>query len=527
MALDKSVLVELPEHGIAYKKVSGKTYVYYVTATYRNEKGRPTCDRSSIGRLDEETGKLIPNRNYYEIYLKKPAPQTKGVFQYGVYDVFNKICAKLGILKLLKQYFPENYSEILTVAQYMLSEGNVMYYIDDYTEEHCTQLNGVLNDEKCSKVFSSIRQEDIMLFFREWLKQKKPKEYVAYDVTSISSYSKNITELEWGYNRDKEKLPQLNLGMYFGEESKLPLYYRTYPGSISDKAHLRYMLEDNEFINAKKTRFVMDRGFYSADNLRYLVDGGYRFVIALPSSLKYCSEIIAKYGDEIKNHSAYRLGHGLPYGKKYETNALGFRMNVHLFYDNEKAIKEINSLYELIDAQENDLKNMEEPPDKKLRYDKYFFINRTKDGKLAFKRNDEAIDARIAQCGFFLIAETDFKKTTAEILDIYRHRDVIEKCFDDMKNETDMKRLRTQSGETARGKLFVVFIAQIVRAYMLNNLTDYMRKNTYTMKKILNELDKIKCFAPRPTSSRLIDPLTKNQRELYSLLTISPPECIG
>ena len=75
--------------------------------------------------------------------------------------------------------------------------------------------------------------------------------------------------------------------------------------------------------------------------------------------------------------------------------------------------------------------------------------------------------------------------------------------------------------------IFVVFIAQIVRAYMLNNLTDYMRKNTCTMKKILNELDKIKCFAPRPTSSRLIDPLTKNQRELYSLLTISPPECIG
>ena len=33
MALDKSVQVALPEHGIAYKKVSGKTYVYYVTAT--------------------------------------------------------------------------------------------------------------------------------------------------------------------------------------------------------------------------------------------------------------------------------------------------------------------------------------------------------------------------------------------------------------------------------------------------------------------------------------------------------------
>ena len=70
MALDRTVQVELPKHGIACKKISGKAYVYYVTATYRNEKGQPTCNRSSIGRLDEETGKLIPNRNYYEISLK-------------------------------------------------------------------------------------------------------------------------------------------------------------------------------------------------------------------------------------------------------------------------------------------------------------------------------------------------------------------------------------------------------------------------------------------------------------------------
>lgn len=92
MALDKSVKVELPERGIAYKKVSGRTYVYYVTAVYRNEKGQPTCDRTSIGLLDEETGKLIPNRNYYEVCLKKPMPVNTGIQDYGVADVFEKVC---------------------------------------------------------------------------------------------------------------------------------------------------------------------------------------------------------------------------------------------------------------------------------------------------------------------------------------------------------------------------------------------------------------------------------------------------
>lgn len=528
MALDRTVQVELPKHGIAYKKISGKTYVYYVTATYRNEKGQPTCNRSSIGRLDEETGKLIPNRNYYEIYLKKPMPVAKAVKAHGVADVFEKVTKKLGVTKTVEQYFPENSKGMLTAAQYILSEGNVMYYLDDYTETHKTAENGRMNNEKCSEMFESLREEDMQLFFRDWMKHKKQKEYLAYDVTSISSYSENIRELEWGYNRDKEKLPQINMGMYYGEESGLPLYYRIYPGSISDKTHLKYMIADNEFINGKHTRFVMDRGFYSKENLRYLVNGGYRFVIALPGGMKYCQELVETHGAEIINHSEFRLGSNLPYGKCFESMALGFRMNIHLYYDPEKALQETSALYELLEAQENDLKNMEEPPDKELHYDKYFSINRSKDGKLGFIRNFKAIDAALKRCGFFLIAETDFKKTTAEILDIYRRRDTIEKSFDDLKNELDMKRLRIHTSETAQGKVFVSFLSLIVRSYMLRQLKNHMRKNGLTLKKIFLELDKIKTIQyPGSEEERLLNPLTKQQREIYELLEIPLPECIG
>ena len=66
---------------------------------------------------------------------------------------------------------------------------------------------------------------------------------------------------------------------------------------------MKYMIADNEFINGKRTRFVMDRGFYSKENLQYLTEGGYRFVIALPGSLKYGRELIGKHGQEIVNHS--------------------------------------------------------------------------------------------------------------------------------------------------------------------------------------------------------------------------------
>lgn len=524
VALDSSIKVAVPKHGIAYKKVAGKTYVYYVTATYRNKNGKPTCERSSIGKLDEETGMLIPNRNYYEIYLKTSAPTIAGVYSCGVNLAFEGIIEKLGITRLLKTYFPDNYKEILTIAQYILSEGNVMYYLDDYTESHKSVLNGRINSAKSSRIFNSLRQEDILLFFRSWMKQKRSDEYVAYDVTSVSSYSKNISELEWGYNRDKEKLPQLNIGMYYGEESGLPLYYRVYPGSISDKTHLKYMVDDNEFINGKRTNFVMDRGFYSAENLIYLVDNGYRFVIALPNSLKYCSDLIKKHRTEIVNRSSCMLGKGMPYGKAYEINELGFRMKVHLYYDPDKALQDSEALYELLERQENDLKNMEEPPDKKLKYDRYFYINRSKNGKLGFIRNHKAIDEQLEKCGFFVIAETDFKKTTAEILNIYRRRDVIEKSFDNLKNELDMKRLRTHSSETVQGKIFVTFISLIVRSYMLKALSEYMQETGCTFRKILLELDKIKSLALNTNAkAKLLNPLTKTQRDIFIALDLQLP----
>ena len=530
MALNQNVKVPFPEHGCVKRKMGDKVYVYYATAVYRNKKGQPTSDRVSIGRFDSETGMLIPNRNYYEVYLKTDQPITKAVFDYGVYYAFAGTVKRLGIEKALKRYFPEHYKEILTIAQYMLSEGNVMYYIDDYTETHKTYSDNPISDRQCSKVFAGIRQEDILLFLREWMQHKKENEYVAYDVTSISTYSKCTHEAEWGYNRDKEKLPQINMGMYYGEESKLPLYYRIYPGSISDKTHLKYMVEDNTFTVSGQIRYVMDRGFYSAENLQYLTEKGHRFIIALPGSLKYVKELIEKHGAEIVNRSEYKLGADMPYGKAFEVTELGFRMRVHLYYDPLKAANDSAALFKEIEKQENELRDMTEPPDRKLRYDRYFYINvSSKDGSLSFRRNNEAIDRALRQCGYFMIAETDFKKTTAEILELYRRRDVIEKSFDNLKNELDMKRLHIHSEAAAEGKTFVAFIALVIRSQLLKKLGGLMTAEQMTLRKALTELDKAKLIisADAVSGARLLNPPTRIQKDILAALDLEIAESVG
>ncbi|RDI91906.1 hypothetical protein Q502_10610, partial [Mesotoga sp. Brook.08.YT.4.2.5.2.] len=52
-------------------------------------------------------------------------------------------------------------------------------------------------------------------------------------------------------------------------------------------------------------------------------------------------------------------------------------------------------------------------------------------------------------------------KDPVEALRVYRNKDTIEKSFDDLKNQLDMKRLRIHSAASMDGRLFVQFIALI------------------------------------------------------------------
>ncbi len=521
MALDKSVRVDIPEHSVLVKN-KDNTYVQYTVRSYRNSRGQPTSERVSIGKLDKDSGRMIPNRRYYELFSEKEqAIGFHTVKKSGSYAAFSGVAGQLGLEKLVRRHFGSRADDILTVAHYMLCEGNVMYYLSDWQEDNISYASAQLGSAALSRLFASIDIDSRIGFFNDWLKLKYSNEYIAYDVTSISSYGKGMESLEWGYNRDKEKLPQINLGMYYGQNSMLPLYYRIYPGSIPDKAHLRYMTEDTGVISCKKARYVMDRGFYSAENLKYLAEKNCRFIIALPASLKYCRELIERHKSEIINRYEYSLGVGKPYGKVFEVTDLGFRMNVHMYYDADKAARDAEVIRMEVEKIEAELREMEEPPARNLHYDKYFFINRnSKDDSLSFRRNDAAINKSLDQCGFFLIAETDFKKTTAEILDIYRRRDIIEKSFDSLKNDIDMKRLYIHSDEIAEGKTFVAFLALIVRSQMHNLLQKYMYDNRYTFRKILLELDKAKLIiaADRISGCRLLNPPSKTLRDILSLL---------
>ena len=89
----------------------------------------------------------------------------------------------------------------------------------------------------------------------------------------------------------------------------------------------------------------------------------------------------------------------------------------------------------------------------------------------------------------------------------------MEKRFDDLKNDADLKRLRMHSCHTRQSRLFVQFIAEILRCYLLNEIQSNgeMPKYVKTVTGLLDEVASIRRvsignhrkFYKRPTKHQL------------------------
>lgn len=531
MALCPKFQVELPKKGIIVARSGKYPYVYHVEATYRNKKGIPDHKKRSIGKLDKLTRKLIPNKTYYDIYENEQeniihSPQTEidygEVRSIGVMAILQATFTNLGIDKILTSILGEARCQmILTIVAYMLTEGNVMRYIDDFCDNNL--FSGGFSDVDVSQLFASLSNPERMEFFKKWVKINIQKEYIAYDVTSFSTYAKNIDDASYGYNRDGESLPQINLALYMGQTSLMPMFYVTYDGSIVDKSHLRYMMAYNAELGIEDVSFVMDRGFATTDNAEFMRANRHPFILGAEFRLKAIEQAYAENRQGVcdaKNYILSEKVYGLPVkGRFYRIAA-----TLHIFYDTESVPKQTADFFRKIAVEENELSQLRELDDTQTKkYSKYFAIKKLETAdeiKFTFERNNIKINETRERLGYFFIL-TNKDLTSEEVVSIYRKRDVIEKAFDELKNGLDMSRLRTHSSGTTDGKMFCAFLSLICRSYMQKKLREFMDNHNFSNEHIIRELLKIRAIEV-DGKKRLLNPLSKTQRDILAALEHDP-----
>jgi transposase len=351
-----------------------------------------------------------------------------------------------------------------------------------------------------------------------WILTQRDVSYLAYDVTSFSSYAEGIQDTEWGHNRDGEKLAQINMGCYLAQDSGLPMFYVTYPGSIVDKSHLPYMMAYNKELGISDVNFVMDRGFCSTSNIKYMTCENLGFIMGVEIGHKATRDAVESVRDNMVSMQNC-IRHGI-YGKSVHGTFYGATATMHIYYDPDKAERQRMDLFRTVESLESTLNQLEHLTERQLKhYRAYFNIDMAKDGSFTFKRDYNKIDKVALNNGFFCIL-TNTGLSNADALTIYRRKDMIEKGFDDLKNHIDMKRMHTHSTATTDGKMFLAFIALIATSEIQSKLGNMMRKRSWSKDAVIAEMEKIKVVSASG-GRRQMNPITKTQRLILESFGLS------
>ena len=526
-------------------KRTGITYAYETQYYWDKEKQQSRAKRVCVGKVDPVTNEIIPTRGRSK---KKETPsnhpvskrgsrsfcETKHLY-YGATYLFDKLADELGLAADLKLCFPDSYKKLLSIAYYLiLEDNNPLYRFEKWNHTHKHPYGADICSPRSSEFFSSITDEQINKFFRLQGKRRVEDEYWAYDSTSISSYSETLSQVQYGKNKEDDKLPQLNLLLVFGEESGLPFYYRKLAGNIPDSKTVKHLLQDLDILGFGKTKFVMDRGFYSEDNINGLYREHVKFLVGVKLSLKFIKKNLDVIYDDIRMFTNYdesieTYGYTVQtewdytQERPYKGDVIKDkrRIYIHYFYSIEKGAEDEQAFDKRIAGLCKEL--LEDKPVESHRkaYEQFFEVKTTpKRGRQVYYKEDAIKEARKYLGYFALITNETMDAFTA--LHLYRMKDVVEKAFGNIKERLNMRRLLVSSEKGLDGKIFTEFVALILISHLDHKMKESGLYNNYTMQSLLDKLDVLECFEDANHSLRIGEMLVK-QAEIYEALGVEAP----
>ena len=525
---------------------SGITYAYEATYFWDKDKQQSRSKRTLIGRVETGTGKIIPTDGRMKkdddadkiatTTKRGPVPSnTYARLFYGATYLLDAIGEKTGITDDLKQCFPEDYKQILSIVYYLvLEDKNPLYRFEKWAAIHKHPYGKDIPSQRSSELFMGISEEAIQHFFRLQGERRMENEYWLYDTTSFSSYSETLNQVQYGHNREGDKLPQLNLALVYGEQSKLPFYYRKLAGNIPDVKTVRTLLDDLGGLGLKKLKLVMDKGFFSIENINGLMKEHLKFLIAARTSLSLIRKELDNVYDTFRTFEYYSENHELysttvpsewtytqdrPYkGDKIEEKR---RVYVHLYFNIDRAAEDQKNFDRRLMGLKQELLFGKHVPEHENLYKKYFTVSRTPVRGVSVKVIEEAVKKAKRYFGFFALLSNE-KMDSITALELYRSKDLVEKAFGNLKERLNMRRTLVSSEKSLDGKLFVEFVALIYLSYLKKQMEAKNLYKDYTMTGLLDKLDVIECFE-RPGRKLQIGEMLEKQRKLYTDLDINPP----
>ncbi len=505
------------------KERAGHQYAYEITPYY-DPKTKNTKQRSRyLGKVVD--GEIVPPRSY------KPPRYS---FDYGAFLPFVKVQEELSVDDVLRSILPDRQADtVLALALNRLVQPVAMTNVRTWFEgTYLSRDYGdlPLSSQSLSELMERLGDSDIHIeFSRRFIERVGRGSPVLYDITSLSSNSALMDILEYGYNRDHESLPQLNVSMVAHKDKGIPLFYDIHPGSVVDVTTLRNTIKKMGALGLKKPAMVLDRGFFSQPNLKMLVGGRHNFVMPASFSTKAVQSLVTHARRDIEKASNLVKYDGSTLFVKADLLELEeVSVDCYVFYDmkreREEKAKFYSRLHDVMDRLgKRKLKEKERPgkvvddiAGKLAKYIRW----RVEDARFKVKARDKAVSRRVNRMGFTVVVQRG-GHSWEEVLAWSRERDVIEKMFRQLKSDIEVKPLRAHKTEVARGWVFVAFVALILRSRLVRLMKETGLSKDYSipsMLLVLNRLKKVELADGMVFNTEV----TKRQRLILEALGIEP-----
>lgn len=542
-----NLLVNIPEAPgkLTRTKKSGTTYVYYeIDRVYDPVKKYTYPKRVVIGKLSEATpDKMQPNENYLKYFPDAELPEEddravrSSCLRIGTYIVIKKIIQEAGIAEILKDYFSEkDLGLFLDLAAYsIIDESNAAQYYPSYAYNHplFTKNMRIYSDSRISDFLNKITDEQSVGFLNDWncARNHREKIYISYDSTNKNCQAGDIEMVEFGHAKDDKTLPVFNYSIAYDIKNREPLFYEQYPGSIVDVSQLQFALDKAKSFGYKKIGFILDRGYFSKGNISYMDECGYSFVIMVKGMKSFVKDLIGevsgsfekKRGSYISEYNVY----GTTIRKKFYLTDRKDRY-WHVYYSSTRASAEENLINTKIENMKKFLMQyVNQEKQFGTAYEKYFLLHHDEEsGAFVYpEEKTQVIDEELNHCGYFVIVTSE-KMTAKEAIELYKSRDASEKLFRGDKSYLGDKSLRVYSDESAAAKIFVEFIALIIRCRMYVALKDAVKAmdnkpNYMNVPAAVRELEKIEMVRQLDGVYRLDHAVTATQKTILKAFGIN------
>lgn len=519
-------------------------YVRYVVGrTYHPEKKYNVPDQRIIGKRSEnDPEKMVPNENYVKYFggLEQPEERSEtcrsSCVRIGAFLVIRKILEDYRLPAVIEKYFGTRDGGLVAdlVSYSIISENNAAQYYPAYAYNPplFTEKMHIYSDTKVSDFLVSVTDDQRIGLVNEWNEARDHREkiYISYDSTNKNCQAGDIEFVEYGHPKDDKGLPVFNYSIAYDTANKEPLFYEQYPGSIVDISQLQFMLEKAKGYGYKKVGFILDRGYFGKENIQYMDQCGYDFVIMIKGMGAFVKGLILGKRGSFENIREYSI-------RKYKVSGTTVKRSLyagdgkeryfHIYYSDQKASAEHEQIEAKIDRM---AKYLDKVKGKKVTigdgFKQYFYLETyEKDGTFLYAREKtDAVQQEINLCGYFVII-TSKKMTAGEALELYKSRDASEKLFRGDKSYLGNKSLRVQSDEAAGAKILIEFIALIVRCRIYTLLKDEMDRlkkspNYMTVPAAIRELEKIEMVRQTDGVYRMDHAVTATQKAILRAFDI-------